>query len=65
MNDPMKHNYMKKFMQLQQQGKLPKVGLAQVDVYHDHWCAINRGGYCNCHPEFKLHKNPHLDPRRN
>jgi hypothetical protein len=65
MYDPMKHNYMKKFMKLQRKGKLPKIGLAQVDIYHDDWCGIYRGGYCNCHPVIKLRKHAHLDPRRN
>jgi hypothetical protein len=24
-----------------------------VKVYHDNWCAIFRGGQCNCSPEIK------------
>jgi hypothetical protein len=66
MYNPMKHNYMRKLMKLQQKGKLPNgVCLAELDIYHDDWCGIYRGDYCNCHPVVKLRKQPHLDPRRN
>ena len=45
--DPHKHNYYKKIMKLVAQGKLPRERLSEVDVYHDDWCRIYRGGYCN------------------
>jgi hypothetical protein len=25
-----------------------------VDIYHDHWCGINKGRYCNCNPDIKV-----------
>jgi hypothetical protein len=65
MHDPMKHNYMKKLVKLHEKGKLATTSLTEVDIYHDDWCAIYRGRYCNCHPVIKLRKHPHLDPRRN
>lgn len=54
MYDPCKHNYMKKLIQLLEEGKLPFGFCSGVDVYHDDWCRINRGGYCNCNPEIKV-----------
>ena len=53
-NDPAKHNYMKKLLQLQAEGKLPKVGVNEVDVAHDGWCQVYKGGYCNCDPDIRL-----------
>jgi hypothetical protein len=49
-------NYCKKQMRLVEQGKLPAGRLAEVDVYHDDWCRIHRGGSCNCDPEIKLRR---------
>jgi len=63
MLDPMKHNYMKKIMKLYQQGKLSPAGAMITDVYHDAWCAINRGRHCNCNPEIKI--RPATEHERN
>ena len=51
MFDPLKHNYYKKLIKLLDEGKMPRGCLSQVDVYHDDWCRIYRGGYCNCEPD--------------
>jgi hypothetical protein len=52
--DPMKHNYYKKLMKLLADGTLPlTTGLNDVDVYHDDWCRVNCGGYCNCDPDIE------------
>jgi hypothetical protein len=63
--DPMKHNYMKRLWELYLQGKIPEASLSWVDIYHDDWCGIYRGRYCNCDPVLRLLPEPHLDPRRN
>jgi hypothetical protein len=57
-DDPTKHNYMKKLLKLQAEGKLPKVGLHDVDVAHDDWCQVYQGGYCNCDPDITIRKRP-------
>lgn len=53
-NDARKHNYYKKLLQLYDQGTLGKPGLTEIDICHDDWCAIYRGGYCNCNPEVRV-----------
>jgi hypothetical protein len=65
MLDPTQHNYLKKLIKLFDQAKLPKAGLVVLDVYHDDWCAIYRGRYCNCDPDIRLRRYPPLDPERN
>jgi hypothetical protein len=54
MIDPRQHNYYKKLMQLVEQGRVPLARAAEVEVYHDPWCSLLRGGCCNCDPEIKL-----------
>jgi hypothetical protein len=56
--DPRKHNYYKKLMKLVNRSKLPRARLSEVDVYHDDWCRIYRGGYRNCDPEIKFRPPP-------
>ena len=56
--DPAKHNYYKKLMQLYGQGKIPTTSLTEVDIYHDDWCKVYKGGYCNCDPDIKLRPQP-------
>ena len=58
MTDPRKHNYYRKLIKLVEEGKLPPGYVGEVDVYHDDWCRIYRGGYCNCDPEIKLRPPP-------
>jgi hypothetical protein len=52
--DPTKHNYYKKLMALHGQGKIPTASLTEVDICHDGWCEVYKGGYCNCDPDVKL-----------
>jgi hypothetical protein len=51
-----RHNYYRKVMSMVAAGELKKGDLAVVDIYHDEWCGINRGTYCNCNPDIKLSK---------
>jgi len=52
--DSAKHNYYKKLMELYEKGKVPTNSLAEVDIFHDNWCGIHNGDYCNCDPDIKL-----------
>jgi hypothetical protein len=65
MLDPMKHNYFKKLRKLHEQGKLSTCSLGLVDVYHDDWCGVYQGRYCNCDPEIRLRDFFEPDPLRN
>jgi len=65
MSEPRQHNYVKKLDELLRQTQIPAHSLRWVDIYHDDWCAINRGGYCDCDPDIKVYLDPHLDPGRN
>ena len=58
MFDPRKHNYFPKVMELIERGEVPPARVSEVDIYHDDWCRIYRGGYCNCDPEVKLRPPP-------
>jgi hypothetical protein len=65
MLDPTKHNYFKKLMKLVAEAQLSAGSLAAVDIYHDDWCGVYRGQYCNCDPQIKLGGDIFPDPRRN
>jgi hypothetical protein len=58
MFDPRKHNYYRKLIALYERGVLPPGRVREVDIYHDDWCRIYRGGYCNCEPEVRLRPPP-------
>jgi hypothetical protein len=58
MHDPRKHNYYEKLMKLVAQGEVPPGRVSEVDIYHDDWWLIYRGGYCNCDPEVRLRPQP-------
>lgn len=49
-----RHNYGKRLLAMLAEGKLEAGQLTHVDIYHDGWCAIYAGGYCNCDPEIRL-----------
>jgi len=47
----LRHNYVRKAREMIADGELkPKVGLGYLRVYHDDWCKIFSGGFCNCDP---------------
>jgi hypothetical protein len=48
------HNYQKKLMQLQSEGKLPQGGFTNVTIKHDDWCRTYNAGECNCDPEIEF-----------
>ena len=58
MLDPTKYIYYKKILDLYERGRLSGVSLGLVDIYHDDWCGIYRGGYCDCDPEVELQPWP-------
>jgi hypothetical protein len=45
-------------MALYRQGKLPPSRMTEVDVAHDDWCGIYRGGYCNWGPDIRFRLPP-------
>jgi len=47
------HNYEKKIIQLQAEGKLPaeRGKVYDFKVAHDDWCRVYNGGECNCDPD--------------
>ena len=61
--DPTKHNYYKKLMKLYEQGRIPTASLTEVDIFHDDWCGVYSGEYCNCDPDIKLRTQRELDGR--
>ena len=65
MYDPTKHNYYSKVMQLYRQGRIAVPSLQLVDIYHDSWCQIYLGGYCNCDPDVVLRPLWELAVERN
>ena len=50
------HNHRMKLDRLFMAGKIPVVkGQAnRIDFYHDDWCGINKGGFCDCDPDIRL-----------
>ena len=49
MNDPRQHNYFAPLAALMANAE-PGTGYL-VSVFHDSWCAVYLGGYCDCSPE--------------
>jgi hypothetical protein len=60
--DPMKHNYMKKLIEMYRRGLIPVVAVMLVDIYHDNWCGIYKNRHCNCDPDIVLPPLP-IEPR--
>jgi hypothetical protein len=58
MYDPRQHNYYDKLMKLIETTTFPAGRITDVDIYHDDWCGIYRGGYCDCDPEIQLRPAP-------
>lgn len=50
--DPTRHNYYAKVAPLL--ATLPPTGLTEVQILHDDWCAIHKGGYCDCDPDVRV-----------
>lgn len=47
-------NYLAKVLGAYRRGAFRPGRVTIVHVYHDDWCAIFRGGPCNCDPEIRL-----------
>jgi hypothetical protein len=58
MFDPRLHNYYSKLIELYEQGKVPPGRIMEIDIFHDDWCSIYRGGYYDCEPEVRLRPRP-------
>jgi len=48
------HNYMLKILRMQRDGLLPAGIVGDIDVKHDDWCDVYRGGFCNCDCDVSL-----------
>jgi len=52
---PLEHNYTAKVLAIARAN--PGTGLKNIAVCHDDWCAIYKGGYCNCEPDVTIMDN--------
>ena len=53
--DVTKHNYYRRLMDaLANRPDIRAAGVHNIDIRHDSWCAIYKGGYCNCDPDIDL-----------
>ncbi len=50
------HNYQTKMEKMIARGelKIKPDEIQHVKIEHDSWCAVNRGGFCNCDPDISL-----------
>lgn len=53
LNNPMKHNYMRKLLKLRKRGELVD-GVHIAHIYHDDWCKIYNNEYCNCTSDIEI-----------
>lgn len=54
------HNYRGKLLSLIRADELNKFKpgvLYHLDFYHDDWCAVFRGGVCDCNPDVRVREN--------
>jgi hypothetical protein len=58
MYDPRRHNYYKDLMKFIEQNDLLPGSVTEIDIYHDDWCRIYQGAYCNCNPELRRRPSP-------
>lgn len=50
-------NYQPKIIEEYRKGNIPPGMVTHSDIYHDKWCAIFKGGACNCDPEIVHRRN--------
>jgi hypothetical protein len=49
---PREHNYLKKILRLEAEGKFPPGTVNSLSIKHDDWCnLLVHNGTCNCDPE--------------
>jgi len=48
------HNYVKKLDKMIADGSINITGISTARIAHDGWCAINKGGECNCDPDITI-----------
>lgn len=51
-----RHNYQIKVEAMLRAGVIPVdyAHVGKLDVYHDDWCGINSGDYCDCDPNINF-----------
>lgn len=52
LDEPERQHYFKELQGLAKE-IMGKPGFYHVDIFHDDWCDIFHGGYCNCNPNIK------------
>lgn len=52
------HNYRRRLLELAAAGAFRGLEptVYRLDVLHDDWCAIFKGGLCDCAPDFRLRR---------
>lgn len=53
-----KHNYAAPMLALRSKVQAMGPGVYHVDCWHDDWCSIYRGGYCDCDVDVRLRGDP-------
>ena len=48
------HNYLKRILQLQREGKIPPGRVIDCTVTHEDRCSLHRGGRCNSAAEVTI-----------
>jgi hypothetical protein len=48
-----RHNYQRPLLDFAQRLNPEPGKVIHISVYHDRWCAIYKGGDCNCTPEIR------------
>jgi hypothetical protein len=48
------HRYVEKLLKLHREGKIRPASVTEVNIFHDDWCRIYQGCFCNCDCEVQL-----------
>lgn len=48
------HSYQRPLIEFAQRLHPEPGTVTRISVCHDTWCAIYKGGYCNCNPEIRV-----------
>lgn len=61
----MRHNHARKMAKMIAEGKIPNMPpgtIRHLDIFHDDWCKVFSGGYCNCDPDI-VYRAPAAQPK--
>jgi hypothetical protein len=57
-------NYLARVLKMSDLDPTPAGVVRHVHVYHDVWCAVWRGGLCDCDPEVRVVDRPSPSARK-